>query len=75
MRTGVLNNSLSRGCGEHLGAGAISHDASVAHENDALDLGQDIAEVMGDEHEAGALGGQPAQGFAKLALGGKVECV
>ncbi len=46
-----------------------------AHEDDALDLRKDVAEVMGDEDEAGAFGGEAAEGFAELALGGEVEGV
>ena len=41
------------GCGEELLAGTVTYDAAGAHKNDALDLRQDVAEVMRDEHEAG----------------------
>ena len=61
--------------GEQFVARAVGDDAAVAHEDDALDFGQDVAEVMGDEDEAGAFGGEAAQGFAQLALGGEVERV
>ena len=45
------------------------------HEDDALDFREDVAEVMGDEDEAGAFADEAAQSFAEVALGGEVECV
>jgi hypothetical protein len=63
------------GCGEELLAGTVTYDAAGAHKNDALDLRQDVAEVMRDEHEAGAFSGEAPEGFSKLTLCGKVEGV
>ena len=50
--------------GEELGAGCVGDDAAVAHEDDAIDFGEYVAEVVGDEDEAGAFRRQAAQGFA-----------
>ncbi len=61
--------------GEELVARAIGNDAAVAHQDDALDFGEDIAEVMCHHHEAGALARKAAQGLAQLALRGQVERV
>lgn len=63
------------GLGEELGTRAVADDAAAAHEDDAVDFRQDVAEVMGDEDEAGAFGGEAAHGVAELALRGKVQCV
>ena len=61
--------------GQQLGARAVAHDAAIAHENDALDLGEDVAEVVGDEHESGFFGGEPAESIAEFALRGEIERV
>jgi hypothetical protein len=61
--------------GEEFGAGAIGEDAAVAHEDDAFDFGEYVAEVVGDEDQAGAFVDEAAQGFAQAALGGEVERV
>jgi len=61
--------------GEELFPGAIGKDATLAHEDDALHLGWDIAEVMGDEDEAGALVDEAAEALAEISLGGEVEGV
>ena len=72
--TGVEELAEAR-LGEQLSARAVADDAAAAHEDDAIDLGQDVAEVMRDEDEAGAFGGEAAQGFAEFALRGEVERV
>ena len=72
---GGVEELAEAGCGKEFVAWAIAHDAAVAHEDDALDFRKDVAEVMGDEDEAGAFGGEPAEGFSELALGGEVEGV
>jgi len=52
-----------------------SNDAAVAHEDDALDFGKNVAEVMRHHHQARALARQSAQGLAQFALRGQVECI
>src|SRR5580658_7665223 len=61
--------------GQQFLARAVAHNAAVAHENDALDLRQNVAEVMRDHDEPGAFSGQAAQGFAQFALCSQIECV
>lgn len=61
--------------GEELSAWAIADDAATTHEDDAIDLRQDVAEVMGDEDEASAFGGETAHGVAQVALSREVEGV
>jgi len=61
--------------GEELGAGCVGDDAAVAHEDDAVDFGEYVAEVVRHENEAGAFGGEAAEGFAQLALRGEIERV
>lgn len=56
-------------------AGAVADDAAVAHENDAFNFGEDVAEVMRDHDETGAFAGEAAESFAELALCGQVERV
>jgi len=56
-------------------AGAIDYDAAVAHQDHSFYLWGDVAEVVGDEDEAGALLYEGAHGFAEVALGGEVEGV
>ena len=60
---------------EELLTGTVTDDTAGTHENDALDFRQDVAEVMRNEHEAGAFSGEAAEGLSKLALGGKIEGV
>ena len=61
--------------GDQLLARAVGDDAAVAHEDDALDFGQHVAEVMRDHNEAGAVACQAPEGFAEAALRGEVESV
>ena len=63
------------GFGEEGFAGAVGDDAALAHEDDAINFGRDVAEVMGDKDEAGALLDEGAEAFAEVALGGEVERV
>src|ERR1700761_7172691 len=51
---------------------AIGQDAALLHEDNAVDFGEDIAEVVGDEDEPGAFLREAAHGVAELALGGQV---
>src|SRR5580658_7245205 len=59
--------------GEQPFARPVGDDASRAHEDDALDLRQYVAEMMGDEHEARAFAREPAEGLAQLPLRCEVE--
>lgn len=61
--------------GEELSFGAVGEDAALAHHDDAVDLGDDVGEVVGDHEDADALGGNAAQRGAQLALGGEVKGV
>ena len=47
----------------------------MLHEDDAVDLGRDVAEVVCDEDETDSVVHEAAHGFAEVALGGEVECV
>ena len=70
-----LEELAQAGFGEQVMARAVAGDAAIAHEDDALDLGQDIAEVVGDHDDAGAFAGEAAEGFAEFALRSEVERV
>jgi hypothetical protein len=61
--------------GQKVLARPVGNDAAFAHENDPLNLGQNVAEMMRHHHQAGALAGKPAQRFAQLALSSKIERV
>ena len=63
------------GFGEELRARTVADDAAVAHENDAVNLGEDVAEMMRDHDQARAFAGKAAEGFAEFALRGEVERV
>ena len=62
-------------CGEELLAWAVGDDTAFLHEDDALDFWEDVAEVVGDEDEAGAFADEAAEAFAEVALGGQVQGV
>src|ERR1039458_3464307 len=61
--------------GQQLVSRPVSHDAATAHENDALDLRQDIAQMVGDHHQARTFASEAAKRLAQLALGGQIERV
>ena len=63
------------GFGEELFAWAVGEDAALLHEDNAVDFGEDVSEVMRDEDEPGAFLREAAHGFAELALGGEIEGV
>jgi len=63
------------GCGEEFVAWAVGDDAALLHEDDALDFGWDVVEVVGDEDESDAVCDEAAEAFAEVALGGEVEGV
>src|SRR6202453_2079332 len=60
---------------EEVLARPVGDDAAITHENNALDLRQDIAEMMSDHDQARAFAGESAQCFAQLALSSQVERV
>ena len=70
---GGLEEIAQGGFSQQLFTRAVANDAAVAHENDALDLGKNVAEMMGDEHQAGALPREAAEGVAEFTLRGQVE--
>ena len=72
---GSVEEFAEAGFGEEIGARAVADDSAIAHENDAIDFGQDVAEVMGDHDEASAFSGEAAEGFAEIALSGEIERV
>src|ERR1700679_4058813 len=61
--------------GKEFIARAVGHDAAIAHEDEAGDLGEYVAEVMRDHDQPRAFASQPAQSFAQFALRGKIERV
>lgn len=61
--------------GEEFGFGAVGEDAALAHHDDAVGLGNDVGEVVGDHENADAVLRDAAEGLAQLALGGEVEGV
>ena len=61
--------------GEEFFAGTIADDATVAHQDHPFNLGQDVAQMMSDQDEAGAFRGQATQGVAQFALRGQVKGV
>ena len=75
MRTGALKQLAQSRFGQQFLARAVAHDPPVAHENDALDLRQNIAQVMRHQHQSRSLARQPAQRLAQFALRGQVERV
>lgn len=61
--------------GEKFGFRSIANDVALSEQKDAVDLGDDIRNVMGDEENAGPLLGQFAEQMAEFALGADVESV
>lgn len=72
---GGLEEVGEGGGGEEVGAWAVGEDAAFAHEEDAADFGDDVADLVGDEEDAGAALGESAEEIAQVALGGEVEGV
>ena len=60
---------------QELIARAVGDDAAIAHEDDAVNFGEYIAEVMRDHDQSGAFASQPAQSFAQFALCSEVKRV
>jgi len=63
------------GGGEEVLLGAVGGDATALHEEEAIDLGNDVGGVVGDEEDRGSPPGELAEEIAKLSLGGEVEGV
>ena len=61
--------------GEERGAWAVSDDSAALHHEDALDLGDDVGDVVGDEEDSGSLLSEAAQKIAEIGLGGEIEGV
>jgi len=55
-----LEEVAEAGGGEEFRLGAVGYDAAVFHHQDAVDLGDDVGDVVGDEEDAGSLLGQAA---------------
>jgi hypothetical protein len=54
---------------------AVGKDAAALHHDDAIDLRENVGDVVGDHQNADALLGDAAEGFTELALGCEVEGV
>ena len=50
-------------------------DSAGLHQDDAVDLGNDVGDVVGDEEDSSSLAGEGAEEFAEVLLGGQVEGV
>ncbi len=61
--------------GEEVVLGAVGGDSTFAHQEEAVDFGDDVRGVVGDEEDRGSLPGELAEEVAKLSLGGEVEGV
>jgi hypothetical protein len=59
--------------GEKGRLGSVRDDAALFHEQDAVDLWEDVSDVVGDEQDAGILPGKFLEEFAKIGLRGQVE--
>lgn len=70
-----LEEIAENGSGEKFGFRSIADDASVAKQKDAVDLRDDIGDVMGNEENAGPLLGQLTQQVTEFALSADVESV
>lgn len=72
---GGVEEAGEGGGGEEIALGAVGGDGAVAEEDDAVDLGDDVGGVVGDEEDGGSLAGELAEEVAEVALGGDVEGV
>ena len=54
LRSRITTDGIDRAPHRAFMRGMGLDDAAIAHEDDAVDLGQYVAEVMRDEYEAGA---------------------
>lgn len=70
---GSLEEPREGWTGEEVAFGAVGYDAAVAHKEDAVDFGNDVGGVMGDENDGGSPLCQPAEESAEVLLSGKVE--
>ena len=70
-----LKQIAESGSGQQVGFWTIGGDASVLHHQDAVDLGDDIGDVVGDEQDASSLLCEFAEQVAEISLSGQVEGV
>jgi hypothetical protein len=61
--------------GEQFGTRAIPYDPASTHKDHPINLGENVAQVMGDQHQACAFGCEATQGIAKLSLRGQVKSI
>ncbi len=59
-RSGVSDHQLGEPAGVEPGRRLCRHDAPSPQHGDAIGDGDDLAQLVGDEHDADALGAQPA---------------
>jgi len=62
------------GC-QQLRTWTIGDDAPVFHHQDAIDLGDDVGDVVSDEQDASSLLSEASQEVPEVCLGGEVEGV
>ena len=55
------------GSGEKVGFGTVGDDAAIFHHEDAVDLGRDVGDVMGDEEDSSSMLGEATQGLRSSA--------
>ncbi len=68
-----LKQVAESGSGQQVGFWTVGGDASVLHHEDAVDLGDDIGDVVGDEQDASSLLREFAEQVTQIGLGGQVE--
>ena len=68
-----MEEFAKRGGGEEVGLGTVGYDAAFVHHEDAVDFGEDVGDVVGDEEDSGSLLGQRTEEIAEVALGGEIE--
>jgi hypothetical protein len=54
--------------GEQFGARTVPYDPASTHEDDPINLRENVAEVMGDQHQARAFCCEATEGVAEFAL-------
>jgi len=59
--------------GEKLGLGAVRYDASLAKQHDAVNFGNNLFQMVGDQQQAHSAGRQRPHVLAHFALRGKIE--
>lgn len=67
---------IAEGClGQQIGFGTVADDATFAQQQNAIDLGNNVGDMMRDQQDAGSLLGQSTQQAAEFALCIQVECI